>query len=246
MYELISKVYDEFTSDVDRSSMLDFIINNLNKRTCSNGDVLDLCCGTGEVSLALLKRGFSVIGVDGSTDMLALAKNKLSSNENESVLFINQDMRELDLYGSVGGCICTLDSFNHLENIEDFETVVKRLSVFIESGGVFIFDLNTFFKHKYILGNNSFCRENENSFLIWQSEFSKNGKVDLYFDLFKKNKDNLYERFSDDFSEIAFDLKRVKKILKKNNFSSIEIYGGYDRSEFCKKSERVVFTAKKD
>lgn len=220
MYELIAQIYDEFTTDIDRQTMLDFIVNNLNKRTCSNGDVLDLCCGTGELSYGLVENGFSVIGADASADMLTLAKQKFSSDN--KILFIFQDMRELDLYGSIGGCICTLDSFNHLESIEDFTKVIKRLSIFIESGGIFIFDLNTLFKHKYILGDNLFFRENENNLLIWQSEFYKNGKVDLYFDLFKKTKNNLYERFSDNFSEIAFDLKKVKKYLKKIIFQKLK------------------------
>lgn len=244
MYELISRVYDEFTSDVDRDLMLDFIVSNLRKRTCSNSSVLDLCCGTGELSLTLLRKGFSIIGIDGSTDMLAIASQKLYSNEN--VLFINQDIRKLYLLDTVGSCICTLDSLNHLNNIEELNIVIKKLSLFIESGGIFIFDLNTLFKHKYVLGNNSFCRENENTFLIWQSEFSENGKVDLYFDLFKKNINNTYNRFSEDFSEIAFNLDDVKKILKENKFSKIKIYGGYDGSKLCSNSERAVFVAKKD
>lgn len=118
--------------------------------------LLDLACGSGSLSLELASRGVDVIGVDGSEDMLSLAMAKAARGDLE-LMFLEQDMRELDLFGTVSGAVCLLDSLNHITNTAGLAEVFRRLGLFIEPGGLLVFDANTPYKHREILETMPSC-----------------------------------------------------------------------------------------
>ena len=157
-YSYFACVYDLLTENVEYSRRADYICSLLSENGINGGLLLDVACGTGSLCVELSKRGFDVTGIDISGEMLCEAQNKMYES-GENILFLRQDMRSLDLYGTVDCAVCTLDSLNHLTSEEDLLRAFKSISLFLEDGGIFIFDMNTPYKHREILADNSFVYE---------------------------------------------------------------------------------------
>ena len=115
------------------------------------GLTLDLACGTGTLTLELCKRGVDIFGCDMSADMLTIAQQK-AFEEDRDIMFIKQKMQNLKLFGNIDTCICTLDSINHLQSAKDVQKTFEKVSEYMNDSGMFVFDMNTVYKHKYILG----------------------------------------------------------------------------------------------
>lgn len=153
-YEIFAQYYDTLTQNIDyrkRALYFDFLLQKYGVKPERFGFWI-YACGTGSLSEELDSLGYDVIGVDNSPDMLSIAMNK-KFESGKNILYICQDMRSLNLYGNVDAAICALDSLNHLESIDDVKKVFKRVHLFCEPKGLFIFDINTEFKHKSILGD---------------------------------------------------------------------------------------------
>ena len=169
-YGLFSSFYDRLMNDMDYEGRAAYLLSLFARfRPEKPPDtLLDLACGSGGLSLPLAARGIDVIGVDGSDEMLARAREK-ADQAGMSLLLLCQDMRELDLYGTVDGAVCVLDSLNHLCRTDDLAEVFRRLRLFIEPGGLFVFDVNTPYKHREILGDNAFVFEEEDFLCVWRN-----------------------------------------------------------------------------
>ena len=142
-YEALAGVYDALTEDVDYERRGDYL-EKLLKRSCIPvRTVLDLACGTGELTAILTERGYEMIGVDASPDMLSQARQKAEDLTGEPPVFLNQSMPELDLYGTVDAAVCCLDSLNYLTSPRDVQKTLERLHLFISPGGLLVFDVNT-------------------------------------------------------------------------------------------------------
>ena len=244
-FEAFSSVYDIFTEGVDYKTRADYILSLLKKNGINKGTLLDLACGTGSLTVEFCKKGFEAIAVDLSEDMLLSAREKLASF-GDKALILCQDMRQLDLFGTVNAAVCSLDSINHLDNIEDVKTVFNKVSLFTEPGGVFVFDVNTLYKHNSILADNTFVYECEDAFLVWQNSLQENGRsVDIMLDIFTENENGLYERESEDFTETAYSEKEIKEALLQAGFTDIEVFDDLSFDKPTEKSERIYFTAKK-
>ena len=146
-YETFSFYYDALTENVDYPARAAYLDGLVQKYLRSGGKVmLDLACGTGTLTEEMAKRGYDMIGVDYSEGMLGQAMEK-KIEQQLPIQYVCQDMRELELYSTVDATICTLDSLNHLPGFEDVETVFRKVWEFTEPGGVFLFDMNTLYKH---------------------------------------------------------------------------------------------------
>ena len=242
-YDALAGVYDEFTFNVEYEKRAEYFSEILAQNGITSGVLLDLACGTGTLSFSLEKSGFDVIGADISGEMLSVASAK-KSELGSDVLFIQQDMRELELYSNVDACICALDSINHLESIEDVKNAFKSLSAFMEKGGVFIFDVNTKYKHTHILSDNCFVYENETSFLSWQNELNDDNSVEIYLDLFIEE-NGLYRRESEYFKEYIYSDNRLKNALGEADFEVLNIYDDLSFNEPTDTSQRKVFVCRK-
>lgn len=243
-YNAFAVVYDALMGNVDYSGRADYIMSILSKFEHPAGITLDLACGTGNMTFELYKRGVDVYGVDASPNMLMEAKDKAYDMEAD-ILFLCQKMQNLDLYGTVNTVVCTLDSINHLQSFEDIKKTFQKVSLFIEESGLFIFDFNTIYKHREILGNNTFIYDLGNIFCAWQNRYSpKNNKVTIDLDFFIR-KEKLYDRESEHFSEITFENEEVKNLLLECGFSEVYIYDDMSFDPPKKNSQRVVFVAKK-
>ncbi len=244
-FEAFAGVYDIFTEGVDYKTRADYILSLLNRKGINEGTLLDLACGTGTLTVEFCKKGFEVIAVDLSEDMLLLAREKLAEF-GDKVLILCQDMCELDLFGTVNCAVCSLDSINHLDNIDDVRTVFQKVSLFTEPGGVFVFDVNTLYKHNCILADNTFVYESEDAFLVWQNSLQEDGRsVDIMLDIFTQNENGLYERESEDFTETAYSEDEIKEALLQAGFTDIEVFDDMSFEKPSEDSQRVYFTAKK-
>jgi len=244
-YNVFAKYYDELTANIDYKKRSEYFNSIINKYKKTDGAVLlDLACGTGSISVEMAKLGYDVIGIDNSVEMLCIASQKNYEN-NLAIQFICQDMRNIDLYGSVDITICALDSINHLNSLKDVKSVFKKVSEFTEPDGLLIFDINTIYKHKYILANNTFTYETDDVYLVWENQFNeKNNNVKMNLEFFEYE-DGVYYRSSESFTEKAYDINEIDAALKETGF---EIIAHFDDDTFNppnEKSQRIVIAARK-
>lgn len=241
---MFADFYDSLTDNVEYEKRADYIVNILEKNFNHDlGLTLDLACGTGTMTMLLKEKGIDVYGVDGSNDMLTVAQQK-TMEKGLNILYLCQRMESLDLYGTIDTCICTLDSLNHIVDEKVFTKAIERVSLFMNKGGYFLFDLNTFYKHRKVLANNSFVFETDEVFLAWQNTLQENDIVDIDLDFFIKEED-LYERYSESFSERAYSLEFVEKVLKKYNFVVDGVFGDLTTEPPKDNEERIIIIARK-
>ena len=240
-----AKVYDKFTQNTDVAKRASYLHSLLLRFGVPDGILLDLACGTGALSEAFLNMGYDVIADDTSYDMLSAARNRLAAYGTRA-LILQQDMRELDLYGTIRACVCALDSINHLTDPADVQRTFDRISLFTEPGGVFLFDVNTVYKHREILGNNTFVYEDDTDFLVWQNNYDPADQtVEMLIDIFTENKNGKYTRESDEITERAYDIEMLKTMLQKAGFSKVHVFGDLSDRMPEENEERVYFAALK-
>jgi SAM-dependent methyltransferase len=245
-YGSFARYYDALTVNVDykrRAAYFDGLIRRFLGRECEL--LLDLACGTGSLSLELAALGYDVIGADASAEMLSVAMNK-GANSEQSILFLHQSMEELDLYGTIDVAVCALDSLNHLPDERAFSQAVERVALFLEPGGVFLFDLNTAYKHRKVLANNAYLYDLEEVFCAWQNTYhEEDHRVDVALDFFEPEKKDRYLRSSERFSERIFDHDTVCAALKKHGLELLAVYGDDSLDPPGEQTQRVIYVAKK-
>ena len=244
--------YDSLTTNVNypaRARYFDCII-----KKASNGQggniLLDLACGTGNLSWRFAAMGYQVIGVDASSDMLAAAAVKAGetalSEGRSPPLFLCQSMQELDLYGSVDACVCALDSVNHLPDFSAVKAAFSRVSLFLAPGGVFVFDTNTRHKHKNILADNAFVYKSGKVVCLWQNAYHpQNDRVDISLDFFTPQEDGLYQRETQQFSERVYTHWQLRRALSNAGLNLLAVYEENTLRTPGKQAERVVYLARK-
>lgn len=238
-----SAVYDELTQNVDYPKRFEYINHFLIENNITNGTVLDLACGTGSMSIELIKNGFDVIGIDLSENMLEIASNRLLEyGDNFSLLKGNMTDYRLDK--NVKACICSLDSINHLNDIKDVEKTFCNVYNSLDENGVFVFDVNTIYKHNEILANNTFVFDEEDFYLVWDNEFVSDRVVRILLDMFVWN-GKAYDRFSESFEETAYSIDDLLDALCRAGFSDISVYDELTLNPPREKSERLYFICKK-
>ena len=243
-YDNFSRFYDMLTDNVEYEKRADYFCRLLSLCGIKSGILLDLGCGTGSMSVKMVQRGFDVIGVDSSIGMLNAARQKAFENETE-VLLLNQSMQEIDLYGTVDCAICVLDGINHLADAGQVKRAFKKVSLFMNKGGAFAFDVNTIHKNKNILADNVFVYELENLFCTWQNNYNESdNSVDISLDFFEEE-DGVYYRSCESFTEQAYELADIKKWLEEAGFDVVGIFDDMTTDEVMPESERAVFLAKK-
>ncbi|MDO5559590.1 MAG: class I SAM-dependent methyltransferase [Oscillospiraceae bacterium] len=238
--------YDGLTKNVEyhkRALYFDILIKKYKK---SGGNYLvDLACGTGSLSEEFCELGYDVTGIDNSEDMLGEAMDK-KYDSGSDIQYVCQDMREFELYGNADIIICALDSINHLSCAKDIQKTIERAYLFLECGGVFIFDANTVYKHREVLGNNAFTFENDQVFCAWQNFYNNDDKsVEICLDFFEKTENNYYKRFTQTISEIALETEQMDDLLINAGFEIAAHFDDDSMDPVHEKSQRVIYVARK-
>ena len=240
VYANFAYIYDRLMSDVDYSRWADHIQGIFRKYSFSPRLVLDLGCGTGSLCLELTKRGYEMIGIDSSADMLSCARNKFEA-EGFDVLLINQDMTDFELYGTVDAIVCTMDSINYVTDSESVVRLFKLVRNYLNPGGLFIFDVNTLYKLKNILGNNVFYSTEDDIAYIWQNRFnSKKRTCEFELTFFVKNGE-LYTRFEETHVEKAFTQEEIEKFIDGSGLRLLDVFDDLSFEKPSEKSERIFF-----
>lgn len=243
-YDNFSRYYDLLTDNVEYEKRADYFCRLLSLCGIKDGILLDLACGTGSISVAMANRGFDVIGVDSSVGMLNAAREK-AFESGKQILLLNQSMDDIDLYGTVDCAVCVLDSINHLEDAEQVRRTFEKVSLFMNKGGAFAFDVNTLHKHKNVLADNTFVYDLEELYCVWQNSFNENdGSVDITLDFFEEE-DGVYYRSGESFTEQAYDLDEISKWLEEAGFEVMGIFDDMTTEKAQPETERAVFLAKK-
>ena len=223
-YNTLAPFYDALTADVDYCAFADFYEKIFAEYGVSPQTILDLACGTGTMTLILARRGYEMIGTDASPEMLSVAAEKAAGlKAGMKPLFLNQAMEKLDLYGTVEAAVCSLDGLNYVKR-ELLPEVFRRLRLFIQPGGVLIFDVNTPYKLKNLDGE-VFVDENDEVFCIWRAEFDEKENACFYgMDLFEK-RGIMWARSFEEHTEYAHEPDMLKKLLEAAGFADVRIYG---------------------
>lgn len=241
-YNKMAKIYDNFIYDVDYGKILRFYEQIFKKHSLNPYKILELGCGTG--NLTSLLKDYFVYAIDNSEEMLTVARNKTFSMNN--IKYFEMDMRNLNFNKKFDAVISSLDSINYILKDEELLKIFERVYNVLESEGLFIFDINSYYKISSVMGNNIFTDEVENMLYIWQCSFDKNTNINNFsLVFFEKVKDELYERFDEEHEERAYEVDELTEILKRAGFKKIEIYSDYDLKPAEKNSERINIVAKK-
>ncbi|MBR6739455.1 MAG: class I SAM-dependent methyltransferase [Clostridia bacterium] len=243
IYVSLADCYDRLTSDVPYEKWADFIEKIFKRYRLKPEIVLDLACGTGSLTKILASRGYDMIGVDMSSDMLDAAMRKCACEETVP-LFLCQSMQKLDLYGTVGAVVCSLDSINYLTTEKALSDAFARVSLFLEPEGLFIFDVNTEHKLRWMDGQ-SFIREAEGVFCAWSAEWrEKSGCSRYYIDLFLEDGDR-YERVSEEHTERAWPTDTLFKTLEANGLEPLGAFGELVMRPAEESDDRIFIVARK-
>lgn len=243
-YGVFAEFYDSLTRNVDYKAKADHICEIFKKFNHTPKDTLDLACGTGTLTRELKKRGIDIYGIDSSYEMLAQARQK-AEDEGLDLMFLCQKMQSIDLYGTINTCVCTLDSISHLQGRAMVQKTFDRVAAFTEKDGLFIFDVNTVYKHSTVLGNNTFVYDTDDVYCVWQNYFNeKENSVKINLDFFIPEND-VYYRSNESFKEFAYPLSDIEKMLDQSGFLTVGIYDDMTFEEPKENSQRVTFAAKK-
>lgn len=239
--------YDLLMKNADYESRFGYIIGLLAENGIGEGILLDMACGTGTLSKMFAQKGFDVVGIDASEEMLSRAQEK-KLEESFDALFLCQKMEELDMFGTVDAAVCTLDSLNHVTEKEKIREIFRRVALFMNDNGLFIFDVNTLYKHRRVLENNAFVFDTENVFCVWQNTLLEdNETTQINLDIFEgdEEEEDVYIRYSEEFFERGYELDFLKKTLENYRFEVVGIYDDMTKEPVRRDSERAVFVCKK-
>ena len=244
-YTNFSDYYDMLMKrDINYENIADFIENIFTEYDLNPGLVCDLACGTGNVTIPLAKRGYEMIAVDKSVSMLDIARQKCAK-ENLDILFLNQNIAKLDLFGDCDAFLCMIDGINYILNPKSMENLFWRIkNCFLANDGIFIFDISSHYKLSEYIGNNTFIHDGDDIFYSWENKYRKSLSIsDMYLNFFIK-KDKTYKRFCERHLQKAYTEEEIKKALKKAGFTDIKTYDSFSFSPVKADSHRIVFVAR--
>ncbi len=242
-YEILAEFYDTLNGDADYDTLFCVVKRYLQQYNIKSGIIADLGCGTGELTIMLAKEKYDMIAVDLSTEMLCVAREKAYENNLQSILFLQQDLCNLDLYGTVKAAICTFDTLNHIGPYENFCTAIERASLFLESGCPFIFDVNTPYKHKNILADNAFGDDDDEISYHWQNTIDEENNCTQISIIISEGDEEIGEEL---FYEYFYSLDEIENACKKANLTIKTILDGDTFTEITSTSQRYFIVALKN
>ena len=243
-YTSFARVYDLFMDNVPYEEWSEYIISLLTEAGIKDGLVADLGCGTGKMTRLLSKAGYDMIGIDNSGEMLEIAREH-QYEEDDGILYLLQDMREFELYGTVRAVISICDSMNYLLEEADLLTVFKLVNNYLDPKGLFIFDLNTRYKYEILLGETTISENREEGSFIWDNYFDEEEGINQYdLTLFIREEGDLYRKYEETHFQRVYELETVKRLLKEAGLMFVAAYEAFTREPVREDSERIYIIAR--
>ena len=244
---VFARVYDLFMDNIPYEEWCGYLTGLLEDQGIRDGLVLELGCGTGNMTRLLAKKGYDMIGVDNSVDMLEIAMEK-KEEEGQDILYLLQDMREFELYGTVRAVVSVCDSMNYLTEEEDLLEVFRLVNNYLDPGGIFIFDLNTEYKYEEILGEATIAEDREDASFIWDNYYDPEEQINEYdlalFIPVEKDGETLYRKYEETHYQKAYSLEKVKELLAKAGMEFVDAYDAFTRNPVKEDSERIYILAR--
>ncbi len=243
-YKEFSYYYDYFNYNADYDVLADKIHSWASAEKLDGKIACDLGCGTGELAIRLNEKGWDVIAVDCSEEMLDVFMDKRAELGLYDILILNQDITQLDMYGTVDLFTCTFDTVNHLNGSADVQKLFDKVSLFMHPDGVFIFDMNSEYKHINVLGNEKFSFEEEEADCIWQNTLDKeNGRTRISITINDKQSGETYH---EEFFEHFYSYKQIEQMLKISGMKICRVIDGESFEDVSETSQRYLFMVKKE
>ncbi len=244
IYNSFADVYDIFMDNIPYDEWVEFIEKIWDKYDLKPQLVCEIGCGTGNITQRLANKNYDMIGIDLSQDMLMVARDKNYDNET-NILYLGQDMRSFELYGTVDCILSICDSLNYIKTEQDLLKVFKLVDNYLDPQGLFIFDLNTKHKFKNVYGSNTFTDITEKGAYIWDNNYNEETEINEYNVTFflKDEEESFYHKYEEFHEEKAHDVERVKALLEEAGLK-IEGVFGENFEEYSETQERVYIVAR--
>ena len=243
-YTSFAQVYDQFMDNIPYGAWGEYVHALLTDYGVRDGLVLDLGCGTGSMTEVLAGYGYDMIGVDLSADMLEIALEKRQQSGRD-ILYLQQDMRSFELYGTVRAVVCVCDSMNYVLEEPDLTQVFRLVNNYLDPGGILIFDLNTLYKYEELLGDTTIAEDRENESFIWDNFYDPEEQINEYdLSIFIREEGDLYRKFTETHYQRAYTLDQIRQCLKEGGLEFIAAYDAFTREAPKADSERIYVIAR--
>ena len=244
-YTSFAAVYDTFMDNIPYEEWEKYLKSLLYEYGVREGLVLELGCGTGNMTEILAQSGYDMIGVDNAEEMLEIAIEKRMKSGLD-ILYLQQDMREFELYGTVKAIVSVCDSVNYILEEEELEEVFRLVNNYLDPGGVFIFDFNTVYKYREILGDQTIAENREECSFIWDNYYYEEERINEYeLSLFIREGDSeLYRKYQETHFQKAYDLETIKRLITQSGLEYITAYDAFTKEAPTRVSERIYVIAR--
>jgi SAM-dependent methyltransferase len=252
-YTGFASVYDLFMDNVPYDEWADYVEYLLKKYKIKDGLIAELGCGTGSMTRRLANKGYDMIGIDNSDEMLSIAREKNLEND-YSILYLCQDMREFELYGTVAAVVSVCDSMNYILSEEDLLQVFRLVNNYLDPGGLFIFDLDTQYAYEEIIGDSTIAENREEGSFIWENTYYEEEMLnEINLTLFipeKESGDNTtqgiapYRKYEETHYRKAYSLDTMKRLIEEAGMEWVAVYDALTEKKPKKNSERIYIIAR--
>ena len=243
-YTGFAAVYDTFMDNVPYGEWCEYLAGLLKENGVESGLVLDLGCGTGSLTELLAARGYDMIGIDYSEEMLELAAGKRAES-GQDILYLCQDMREFELYGTVRAVVSICDCINYITDPADLAEVFSLVNNYLDPGGLFIFDMNTIHKYQDVIGDTTIAEDREDGSFIWENSYDRENALNVYeLALFLPREDGLYEKCEEEHVQKAYSIEAIKAMIVKAGMELVAVCDAYTHNPGDENCERLTFVAR--
>lgn len=256
-YTDFARVYDIFMDETPYGEWASFIAETIRRYGVSEpkrdaGDalesernlVVDLGCGTGALTQLLYDMGYDMIGVDNSEEMLARAMEKRAQSGSE-ILYLLQDMRELELYSTVGCVISVCDSLNYILEEEELEKVFRKVNNYLYPGGLFVFDFNTVYKYAEIIGDATIAENRDSCSFIWENYYHEEQQINEYdLTVFVREGNGLFRRFRENHYQRGYTVENMRALVEEAGLEILEVLDADTHGSVTESSQRVYVVAR--
>ncbi len=249
-YTSFAEVYDTFMDNVPYEEWADYLEDRLKEYGVKDGLVLELGCGTGSMTELLAEKGYDMIGVDNSEDMLEIAMEKRIESGHD-ILYLLQNMQEFELYGTVRAIVSVCDCVNYVTEKNELQEVFRLVNNYLDPKGVFIFDFNTEYKYREVLGDQTIAEAREDCSFIWDNYYYEEERINEYeLNLFiredaeSETEGDFYRRFRETHFQRAYTLEEITRIVEESGLQFVTAYEAFTKEPPSKNSERIYVIAR--
>lgn len=256
-YEDFAYVYDELMDATPYVEWCERLIRLIEKYGISKPErdaenpldaernlVVDLGCGTGTLTELLYQKGYDMIGVDNSQSMLSVAMEK-KEKSGSRILYLQQDMRELELYCTVGTVVSVCDSLNYILEEEELLEVFSLVNNYLYPGGIFVFDFNTEYKYREVIGDATIAENREDCSFIWENYYDEDAKINEYdVTVFVQQEGDVFRRFTETHFQRGYGVEQMRTLVERAGLDVVAVMDADTGEEVTPESERVYFVTR--